>query len=98
MSKVDIVGRGGRVISVHPRVADALQQRGGYMRRDMVAQPPQVDPAAESAALAAEKARLQAQRQAEAAEKKAAKKAAAKKAAVKKAAANQTPANKDASE
>ncbi|MBN5016000.1 hypothetical protein JY408_03265 [Stenotrophomonas maltophilia] len=40
MSKVDIVGRGGRVISVHHRVAAALEQRGGYQRRDMVAQAP----------------------------------------------------------
>jgi len=40
MSKVDIVGRGGRVISVHHRVAAALEQRGGYLRRDMVAQSP----------------------------------------------------------
>lgn len=40
MSKVDIVGRGGRVISVHHRVAAALKQRGGYLRRDMVAQSP----------------------------------------------------------
>lgn len=39
MSKVDIVGRGGRVISVDHRVAAALEQRGGYLRRDMVAQP-----------------------------------------------------------
>ncbi|HBZ8061181.1 TPA: hypothetical protein ACOFCN_000263 [Stenotrophomonas maltophilia] len=39
MSKVDIVGRGGRVISVHHRVAAALEQRGGYLRRDMMAQP-----------------------------------------------------------
>lgn len=38
MSKVDIVGRGGRMISVHHRVAAALEQRGGYLRRDMVAQ------------------------------------------------------------
>lgn len=40
MSKVDIVGRGGRMISVHHRVAAALEQRGGYLRRDMVAQSP----------------------------------------------------------
>ncbi|WP_295380326.1 hypothetical protein [uncultured Stenotrophomonas sp.] len=40
MSKVDIVGRGGRVISVHHRVAAALEQRGGYLRRDMVAHQP----------------------------------------------------------
>ncbi len=39
MSKVDIVGRGGRMISVHHRVAAALEQRG-YLRRDMVAQSP----------------------------------------------------------
>lgn len=39
MSKVDIVGRGGRVISVNHRVAAALEQRGGYLRRDMVAHP-----------------------------------------------------------
>lgn len=50
MSKVDIVGRSGRVITVHPRVAQALEQRGGYMRRDMVAQPAVVPPSAKNAA------------------------------------------------
>ncbi|WP_313243760.1 hypothetical protein [Stenotrophomonas rhizophila] len=67
MSKVDIVGRSGRVISVHPRVAQALEQRGGYMRRDMVAQPAIVPPPAKKAGTNPHQRR-----------KKAAKKAAAK--------------------
>lgn len=50
MSKVDIVGRSGRVITVHWRVAQALEQRGGYMRRDMVAQPASVQLPAKKAA------------------------------------------------
>jgi len=50
MSKVVIVGRSGRMITVHPRVAQALEQRGGYMRRDMVAQPAFVLPPNKAAA------------------------------------------------
>ncbi len=40
MSKVELI-KNGRVVHVHPRVADHLLSRAsyGYMRRDMVAAP-----------------------------------------------------------
>jgi hypothetical protein len=39
MTKVEIEKR-GRVAKVHPRLADVLVQRHGYLRRDMQAQLP----------------------------------------------------------
>ncbi len=64
MSKVDIVGRGGRVISVHHRVAEALEQRGGYLRCDMVAQSP-VSPNPGAKVLASGKAKKKAKKTAD---------------------------------
>lgn len=68
MTKVEIEKR-GRVAKVHPRVADMLVQRHGYLRRDMQAQQP-AGPTPEELAAVVQKAAL-------AAAKKAAKKAEA---------------------
>ena len=38
MAKVEIINR-GKSVRVHPRLADLLVARGGYMRRDMIAVP-----------------------------------------------------------
>lgn len=46
MSKVEIEKR-GRIVKVHAKLADVLIARGGYIRRDMVAEPAAPKPAAE---------------------------------------------------
>jgi len=43
MSKIEVVKR-GRSVRVHPQLADVLVARGGYLRRDMVAQAPASPP------------------------------------------------------
>lgn len=38
MSKVE-VQKGSKIVKVHPKLANVLVARGGYLRRDMAAQP-----------------------------------------------------------
>lgn len=76
MNKVEIEKR-GRVAKVHPRLADMLVQRHGYLRRDMQAQQPAGPTPEELAAAQRKAAEAKARKAAEAAAKKAAKKAEA---------------------
>lgn len=76
MTKVEIEKR-GRVAKVHPRVADMLVQRHGYLRRDMQALQPAGPTPEELVAAEQKAAESKAQKAAQAAAKKAAKKAEA---------------------